>query len=90
VLLIAEARIETDRASRYLVQFCHHASEMSRHPRMDGPGAQHQPHGQAGDQHQPQLGKVEWSDSTGTMSLSWGRCTLSAGPDAPGPEGRSH
>lgn len=96
VLLIAEARIETDRASRYLVQFCHHASEMSQRLRTDGPGARHQPHdsgpraagqepqpeGQAGEQHQPQLGKVEWSDSTGTMSLNWGRCTLSAGPDA--------
>jgi hypothetical protein len=36
----------------------------------------------AADQHGPQLGNVEWSDSTGTISLTWGRCTLAAGPGA--------
>lgn len=68
-MLTTEARIETERASRYLVQFCRHASEMSQHPHQDD------------DKRRPQLGNVEWSDSAGTMSLSWGRCMLSAGPD---------
>ncbi|HEY1915057.1 MAG TPA: DUF2218 domain-containing protein [Streptosporangiaceae bacterium] len=96
-MLTAEARIETDRPGRYLAQFCHHASEMSQHPRAGGPSAQHEPGdsgpgdrhkahdsgaGRDGDRHRPLLENVEWSDSTGTISLNWGRCTLSAGPDA--------
>lgn len=34
-MLIAEARVETDRAARYLVQLCRHLDELARvHPEM--------------------------------------------------------
>ena len=70
----AEARIRTDRASRYLAQLCRHASQMGRpmrhrlrvHDRGDAP---------------PEVQHVEWSDTYGIVSLSWGQWTMQATPD---------
>jgi hypothetical protein len=70
---ILQAQIQTERASRYLVQFCKHAAAMGRGghtPRMH--------------LHTPMVrGEVqvaaEWSDTSGTVTFKpWGRCTLSA------------
>jgi hypothetical protein len=70
---ILQAQIQTDRASRYLVQFCKHAAAMG--------GGGHTPRMHL---HAPLArGEVqvaaEWSDTSGTVTFTpWGRCTLSA------------
>lgn len=70
------ARVETDRASRYLVQFCKHATAMGgggHTPRMH-------PHGTAA-QREVRV-TAEWSDTRGTVTFTpWGQCTLIAGTD---------
>ncbi|MGP4048207.1 DUF2218 domain-containing protein [Streptomyces sp. 2A115] len=73
---IAEARVETERASRYLVQLCRHAQQMRRRhfrPRAHAGGGTHTP---------PEVHHVEWSDTHGTVRLSLGQWTLRATPDA--------
>ncbi|GAA4568983.1 hypothetical protein GCM10023176_24540 [Micromonospora coerulea] len=70
---IAQAEIQTERASRYLVQFCKHAAAM------DGGGHLHRIH-----LHEPLTRRevqvaAEWSDTTGTVTFTpWGRATLTA------------
>lgn len=68
------AQVQTDRASRYLVQFCKHAAAMGRRgghtPRM----RLHTPMGRR----EVQVA-AEWSDTSGTVTFTpWGRCTLTA------------
>jgi hypothetical protein len=71
-MLTAEAHIRAERPSRYLVQLCRHASSinhkiLSRH---------------AGRvQARPEIQHVEWTDTDGTLTFSWGRCTMQTGPD---------
>lgn len=72
-MLIAEARVQTDRPSRYLVQLCRHAAAMpaihSRRPRT-------RTGGDASARHEVQL-HAEWSDTQGTVTFApWGRCTM--------------
>ena len=76
---IAEARIETGRASRYLVQLCRHATAMGgehgHRPRIHGGGAS------------AAMGEVrvhaEWSDTHAVVEFApWGRCTAQADADA--------
>lgn len=73
----AEARIETERASRYLVQLCKHTSQMSRYlhprPRARGGGDTHAP---------PEVQHVECSDTHGIVRLNLGQWTGRATPDA--------
>lgn len=71
----AEARIETARASRYLVQFCRHASQMGQH-------LHHRPRLHQGGGAPPEMRHVEWSDTHGIVDVGWGRCMLQAAPDA--------
>lgn len=63
-----EARVTTQRASRYLVQLCAHLSAMSR---MHGRFA---PHGGR----MPEVQHVEWSDDSGVVRMRDGTCTLRA------------
>lgn len=76
-MFTAEARVETERASRYLAQLCRHAQQMSRaphyRPRAHGDGDTHRP---------PEVHHVECSDTEGTVRLSLGQWTLRATPDA--------
>jgi hypothetical protein len=70
---ILEARIETERPSRYLVQFCKHAAAMG--------GGDHSPrmhlHGMT-SRRDVQV-KAEWSDARGTVTFTpWGQCTIAA------------
>lgn len=69
-----EAQIETERASRYLVQFCKHAAAMGsggHTPRMRLHGTMTRREVQVA---------AEWSDTEGTVTFtSWGQCTLAAG-----------
>ncbi|MFJ9870235.1 DUF2218 domain-containing protein [Streptomyces sp. NPDC101165] len=83
----AEARIPTDRPSRYLVQLCKHFSNKGRHL-----GHRARPHHGAdvtqppGTHMPPELRpdqiQVEWTDTQGVLTLPWGRCTMDAASDA--------
>jgi hypothetical protein len=70
---VAETRIATERASRYLVQFCKHAAAM-------GSGG----HSLRMHLHSTMTRRdirvtSEWSDGSGTVTFTpWGRCTLNA------------
>jgi hypothetical protein len=77
----AEARVETERASRYLAQFCRHVSSINakgpailRHRRRHGPGQAAQPAGPPP--------RAEWTGTHGTISFPGGTITLQATPDA--------
>lgn len=76
-MLTAEARVETERASRYLDQLCRHAQQMGQRPhyrpRAHGGGATHRP---------PEMHDVEWSKTRGTVRLSLGQWALRATPEA--------
>jgi len=69
---ILHAQIQTDRAGRYLVQFCKHAAAMG-----DG--------GHAARMHLRKTmarATAEWSDTAGTVTFTpWGTCTLAATAD---------
>jgi hypothetical protein len=73
---ILEARIETERASRYLAQFCKHAAAMGsggHTPRMHLHGMMARREVRVA---------AEWSDTRGTVTFTpWGRCTLVADAD---------
>ena len=68
-----QTKIQTERASRYLVQFCKHAATMG------GEGHRARMHLQAGMvRHEVQV-NADWSDTSGTVTFTpWGRCTLDA------------
>jgi hypothetical protein len=72
-MLTAVARLETDRAARYLDQLCRHVSQMGR------PGG-HRPPGRGGHA-PPEVQHVEWTDTHGTIDVGWGRCTVEATSD---------
>jgi hypothetical protein len=70
---ILEAQIETERASRYLVQFCKHAAAMGsggHTPRM---------HLHSTVSRREVQVTAEWSDTSATVTFTpWGQCTLTA------------
>jgi hypothetical protein len=70
---ILQAQIQTERASRYLVQFCKHAAAMGsggHSPRMHQQGMMARREVQVA---------ADWSDTSGTVTFTpWGRCTLGA------------
>jgi hypothetical protein len=69
-MLTAEALVETPHPARYLAQLGRHAGKMSEHrPRAHGGGGT-----------QPQVTEAEWSETAGTVSLSWGRWSMQALP----------
>src|SRR2546429_4334530 len=70
---ILQAQIQTERASRYLVQFCKHAAAMG--------SAVHtaRMHLYAPMARREVQVAAEWSDTSGTVTFTpWGRCTLTA------------
>lgn len=75
-MLTTEAQIDTERPSRYLVQFCKHAAAMGG----GGHGPRVHPGGPlARDDVRVQ---AEWSDTHGTVTFTpWGHCTLQADAD---------
>ncbi|MFJ9011665.1 DUF2218 domain-containing protein [Streptomyces canus] len=84
-MLTAEARVQTDRPRRYLVQLCSHFSNKGRHVRdghrprsHGGGGGQSSAEMRAMSQIRPDQIDVEWSDTYGTVSLPWGRCVMEA------------
>jgi hypothetical protein len=73
----AEARIETERASRYLVQLFRHLEHLS------SPSA-HLSHGgtDGGMSTRPDVRHVDYSDTHGTLRLNMGQFTARATSDA--------
>ena len=75
----AEARVETERPSRYLVQLCKHFDNKGRHlghrPRAHGGGDALALREMQAVAAQVQ---VDWTDTQGTVSLPWGRCEMRA------------
>jgi hypothetical protein len=69
-MLTAEARVRTEQASRYLVQFCRHASSINHKTLRIHAGKAWM---------RPEIQDIEWSDTRGTLTFSWGRCSLHAG-----------
>jgi len=72
---IAEARIPTNRASRYLVQLCRHANQMRRMRRQP-------PARRTAAPMRPQVDHVDYSDTVGTVRFADGQVTMEASPDA--------
>ncbi len=70
----AEADVETEHPSRYLVQLCLHAQQVHR--------LRHQPrtHDGGDGQPPPEVQHVEWSETRGMLRFSWGQCTMQAAP----------
>ncbi|HEV2779072.1 MAG TPA: DUF2218 domain-containing protein [Actinophytocola sp.] len=74
-----EAHVPTERPSRFLVQLCRHASQMSRNRMIRLPAHL------AGDSRagaMPNNLTAEWSDTHGTVSVDGGTCILWATQDA--------
>jgi hypothetical protein len=78
-MLTAEAQVQTERPSRYLVQLCRHASKM-------GQGRIHRIPAHAGDSQapidRPAHVEAEWSETHGTIRFDWGTCTVQATSEA--------
>lgn len=71
---IAEVRIDTDRPSRYLVQFCKHVAAMG-----SGRGHQLRTHGDRASETGRVTIRAEWSDTWGTVTFDpWGTYHLQA------------
>lgn len=85
-MLIAEARVETDRPGRYLTQLCQHLSHKGRHLGNDSEQhLRHRPRSHSGDQRRPDMAgqaQVEWSQTEGTVSFPGGQCVMKADRDA--------
>jgi hypothetical protein len=73
----AEAIVQTEQPSRYLVQLCQHASKMN-HGLLNhfNQMARHRHTG--GTSARPEIQHVDWSDTEGTLRLNWGQCTMRA------------
>jgi hypothetical protein len=65
----AEARVATENASRYLTRLCQHAGKMGSH-------LGHRPRSHAGGGAPPEIRHAESSDTSGTLILNWGQCTM--------------
>lgn len=76
-MLTAEARVETERANRYLDQLCRHAQQMGQRPHY-----QPRAHGGRDTHSPPEVHDVEWSETQGTVRLSLGQWALRATPEA--------
>jgi hypothetical protein len=81
-MLIAEARVETDRPGRYLTQLCQHLDNKGRHLGTGkGRPMRHRPGGHQVDHRRPGLAEqvqVEWSQATGTVTFPGGQCAMRA------------
>jgi hypothetical protein len=77
----AEARIETERPSRYLAQLCRHVDNIYRTDR-HLQNRRHR-HTAGGTQAHPQLPPhIEWSETHGTITVGDGTITMLANPGA--------
>jgi hypothetical protein len=76
-----QARIETERATRYLTQFCQHVQSIYSKRGSHLPRRGHGPAGHA--QGRPaETPRVAWTGTQGTVSFGDAAITLTAGPSA--------
>jgi hypothetical protein len=76
----ADARIQTEHASRYLARLCQHISKIkNKGPQLRHQRPSHLP-GAARSRHDMQA-DVEWTGTHGTVTFSWGKITMLASPD---------
>lgn len=83
-MVTAEARIETERASRYLAQLCRHISNISNMSDKARP-LRHRPRRHLAGQAQspPNVRPhAEWSETRGIISFGGGKLTMQAGADS--------
>jgi hypothetical protein len=74
-MLTAEAHVETERPSRYLVQLCRHFTHQGRHLRH----RRRHPHLGGDVRLRPGAPvRVEWSETHGIVNFGWGQCTMRA------------
>jgi len=73
-MLIAEARVPTDRASRYLIQLCRHAEHLRRLRRVQVVGV-------GAGRRSPEVDHVDYSDTVGTVRFADGQLTARASAD---------
>jgi hypothetical protein len=73
-MLIAEAQVQTEQPSRYLVQLCRHAQQIHR--------VRDRPHTHDGGDVQPppEVQHVEWSETRGLVSFGRAQCTIQTTP----------
>ncbi len=72
-MLTAEALVQTPHPARYLVRLGRHASKLTGR-------RLHRPRSHGGDGTFPEVQHAEWSDTDGTVSLTWGQWTMQAAP----------
>lgn len=81
-MLTTEAHVETERASRYLVQLCRHFDHVIGPGRREDVVEQHARASNRAEAHPELRAHVQWSETHGLVRFDWGRCTMEAGPDA--------
>jgi hypothetical protein len=85
-MMIAEARVETDRPARYLAQLCQHLGNKGRHLGAGkGRRLRHRPGGRQADHSRPVQAEqvhVEWSETDGTVTFPGGLCAMQANDNA--------
>jgi hypothetical protein len=80
-MLTAEARINTEHASRYLTQLCQHVTSIyAQGPALMRHRRRRELHGRAPQPATPP--RVEWTETYGTVSFGGGTLTLRATPGA--------
>jgi len=70
----AEAHVQTRDAGRYLIRLCQHAGKMRSR-------LGHRPRSHSAGGAPPEILSAEWSDTSGYLVLSLGRCALRATDD---------
>jgi hypothetical protein len=73
-VLSAETSIATSNGSAYLTRLCQHLSKLSSRSRLTA----HSPRMHAGGGQPPAALHIEHTQTTGTITMAWGRLTLTA------------
>jgi hypothetical protein len=67
-MLTTEAHVQTEQPGRYLTQPCRHAQQVQR--------LRHRPPHDPDDSQPPNVERVEWSETRGTIGFDRGWCTM--------------
>jgi hypothetical protein len=83
-MLIAEARVETDRPGRYLTQTCQHLSNQGRHLGGGGRHLRLRPGGDHGGRRPvpAEQVQVDWTETEGKVTFPGGQCIMRASGNA--------
>jgi hypothetical protein len=83
-MLIAEARVDTDRPGRYLTQTCQHLSNQGRHLTGGGRHLRLRPGGDHGGRRPvpAEQVRVDWTETEGKVTFPGGQCIMRASGNA--------